>query len=119
MIKLIQKGKYKLLVTKEGKTMLYLGEQGYLWSFAKNIGYLLSFSKHPHHPQYLLAQGDYRMYEIRNEPRYVDLVHLELSVDAKTRQGYLLLTGLPNSKKIRSRIIPTDEDIGARTRSIA
>jgi hypothetical protein len=36
---------------------------------------------------------------------------LELSVGGGQWQGYLLLTGLPTAKKIRSRIEPTDEII--------
>ena len=109
MIKLLTKGKYRLEKTKDRKKVLYLGEQGYLWSYAKGIGELLSFSKHQHQKDYSLAQGNYRIYAIKNEPEYVDLQHLELEIGAGLWQGYLLLTGLPTAEKIRSRIVPTDE----------
>ena len=96
--------------------MLYLDGQGYHWNYAPRIGELLTFSKHPHKQRYLLAQGNYKIYKVKDEPKLVDLEHLELSISNKQWQGYLLLTGLPNSKKIRSRIEPTDEIISSQRR---
>ena len=111
MIKLIEKGSYKLIITKDHNRILYLGSQGYLWTYAKNIGELLSFSKHPHAQEYLLAEGKYNLYKVKNEPKFVDLPHLELSVGKNKWQGYLLLTSLPTKNKIRSRIVPSEEVI--------
>lgn len=111
MIKLIRKGKYCIVWTKDNQRILYLEDQGYLWSYAKGIGELLTFSKHPHELSYILTEGKYRIYSVKNEPKYVDLQHLELSIKPKVWQGYLLLTGLPTLIKIRSRIVPTDEVI--------
>lgn len=116
MIKLIKRGKYRLIITKDMERMLYLEDQGYIWSYAKGIGEILSFSKHPHKLQYTLAQGNYVIYKVENEPKYIDLEHLELSIKGNIMQGYLLLTGLPNVKKIRSRIVPTDEIINIKKR---
>lgn len=109
MIKLVKKGKYKLVGTPDHKIILFLDEQGYHWGHAKRIGLLLTFSKHAHRLSYLLTQGEYKMYDVKNETQLVDLYHLELSLGRGRRQGYLLLTGLPTSKKIRSRIVPTAE----------
>ncbi|MEK7150768.1 MAG: hypothetical protein AAB783_01050 [Patescibacteria group bacterium] len=111
MIKLVKKGIYRLVWTKDRQRMLYLGDCGYLWVYAKGIGELFAFSKHPHKPSYILAEGKYRIYTVEKEPKYVDLQHLELSVKPGVWQGYLLLTGLPTKNKIRSRIVPTDEII--------
>jgi hypothetical protein len=111
MIKQISQGRYQLVGTKDQQKMLFLGDQGYLWSYAKGIGELLSFSKHFHKVQYLLAEGTYKIYQVKDEPDLVDLRHLELSVGKNSWQGYLLLTGLPTKNKVRSRIIPTDEII--------
>lgn len=111
MIKLITKGKYRIIWAKDRQRILYLEDQGYLWSHAKGIGELLTFSKHPHKLSYTLAEGKYRIYAVKNEPKYVDLRHLELSVGPNLWQGYLLLTGLPTAIKIRSRIVPTSEVI--------
>lgn len=111
MIKLITKGSYRLVGTKDRKIMLYLDDQGYHWGYAPKIGNLLTFSKHPHTESYLLAQGKYKLYDVKYEPRLVDLQHLELSVGPRRWQGYLLLTELPHARKIRSRIEPTEEVI--------
>jgi hypothetical protein len=111
MINLIKKGKYRLVVAKDGNRILYLGPQGYLWKQAKGIGDLLLFSKHPHKLDYVMAYGVYRLYEVQDEPRLVDLQHLELKAGKNKWQGYLLLTGLPRVNKARSRIIATGEVI--------
>jgi hypothetical protein len=109
MIKLLEWGKYRLVGTRDHKVMLYLGQQGYQWGYVPKIGDLLTFSKHPHKQTHMIAKGGYRLYHVKDEPHLVDLKHLELSVSPDHWQGYLLLTGLPTSKKIRSRIVPTTE----------
>lgn len=112
MIKLLTKGVYELVWTKDEKRVLYLGGQGYLWSHAKGIGELLTFSKHAHKTSYVLTKGQYKIYAVKKEPKYVDLQHLELSIGDGGWQGFLLLTGLPTKTKIRSKIVPTEEIIG-------
>jgi hypothetical protein len=111
MIKLLKLGKYRLVVAKDGNRILYLGTQGYLWKQTKNIGELLLFSKHPHRQDYVMSDGTYRLYQIKDEPNFVDLQHLELKAGPNRWQGYLLLTGLPTPKRIRRRIVPTQEVI--------
>lgn len=113
MIKLLQKGTYRIVGTKDHKIMLYLDEQGYLWTYAPRIGELLTFSKHPHMQNYILNQGEYRLYDVNKEPELVDLQHLELSVNSGW-QGYLILTRLPTTRKLRSRIEATDEVISQK-----
>ncbi len=100
--------------TKDHKILLYLGKQGYLRSYAPKIGELLTFSKREHNTEYVIAQGNYRIYKVKDEPELVDLEHLELSLGGGAWQGYLLLTGLPTEEKIRSRIVPTEEVITNR-----
>lgn len=111
MIKQIKRGTYRLVATKDHKRMLYLDGQGYQWAYAEHIGDLLAFSKHPHTFNYLLAVGAYAIYRVADEPKFVDLDHLELEVGQGKWQGYLLLTGLPTRSKIRSRIEATREVI--------
>lgn len=111
MIKLLKTGKYKLVATKDHKRMLYLDGQGYRWVYAEHIGDLFVFSKHKHAFGYMLASGEYRLYKVKDEPKLVDLVHLELALGDGAWQGYLLLTGLPTAKKLRSRVEPTREVI--------
>lgn len=111
MIKLLKSGKYSLVGLEAGQTMLFLGRQGYHWGHAKGIGDLLTFSKRPHKIVNVIAQGDYNLYKVKDESDFVDLQHLELSINPHKWQGYLLLTSLPTDKKIRSRILPTEESI--------
>jgi hypothetical protein len=44
---------------------------------------------------------------------FFDLPHLQLSLDGKKWQGYLLLNGLPTIKTLKRRIVHTDEIINA------
>lgn len=118
MIKKIKNGNYQLLVTKDYKVMLYIDEQGYLWNYAKGIGEILTLSKHLHLRSHVLAQGKYRLYSVHDEPKLVDLQHLELSLGPGRWQGYLLLTGLPTFGKIRSRVVPTHEVISSQKRKV-
>ena len=56
-----------------------------------------------------MAVGKYRLYKVMDDPNLTDTWHLELAVGNGLWQGYLLPTGLPNNRKKRNRIIPTDE----------
>lgn len=116
MIKLIKKGHYRLIGTSDRKLMLYLSGQAYLLSYAKDIGQLISFSKHHHSSQSLFAAGEYRIYTVKDEPKFVDLIHLELSDGNGGWQGYFLLTGLPTKDKVRSRIVLTKEVISKKSK---
>jgi len=55
--------------------------------------------------------GNYRIYDVDDESNLTDLQHLELQAGRDVWQSYLLLTGLPDDHKKRSRIIPTGETI--------
>lgn len=62
---------------------------------------------------YILAQGKFKLFDVVNEPHLIDLPHLQLSLDGKKWQGYLLLNGLPTIKTSKRRIVHTDEIINA------
>lgn len=112
MIKLLQGGKYKLLETKKQTKILTLDEkQTFAWINALDIGEILVASHTAHKVDCILSVGAYRLYEVKDEPKFVDLMHLELSVGDGIWQGYLLPTGLPSDVKKRNRIIPTNETI--------
>jgi len=117
MITLLSQGHYRLSGMRAGGKILHLDEQGYHWNYAKGIGELLTFCKHPHKTQYLLSQGGYKLFTVRGEPAFIDLQHLELSLGNARWQGYLLLTGLPTRRKLRSRIIATHEVIAGNVPS--
>src|SRR3990170_4731603 len=106
----MQRGEYRLIETKNATKILKInGIKSFAWINAKNIGEILISTFKKHLADYTLCIGNYRLYEVREEPEIVDGFHLELFVGEDTWQGYLLPTGLPTKKKIRNRIIPTKE----------
>ena len=111
MIAVLARGNYKLIETKSQVKILTLNDQVYAWVWAKDIGEMLVATHKPHKIDHVLALGRYRLYNVENEPRYTDLINLELLAGAGLWQGYLLPTGLPSDNKVRSRIIPTTEVI--------
>lgn len=117
MITLLNSGQYKLIETKHHTKILYLDKTAYAWIGAVNIGEILVASHRLHKTDYVLGCGQYRLYDVDNEPHLSDQLHLELEVGRQTWQGYLLLTGLPDDAKKSGRIIPTSEVITkSRTR---
>lgn len=113
MIKLVDSGRYKLIQTKAATKVLDLGrEKVFAWVMAGEIGEILVTTHKPHKVDHVLAVGEFRLYDVNEEPNLVDNMHLELEVGQDVWQGYLLLTGLPNDEKIRGRIIPTSELVG-------
>jgi hypothetical protein len=109
MIKLIKRGKYSLIETRNDIKVLKLDKKTFVWIFTKSIGEMLVATHQPHKTDQKLAKGEYRLYEVEDEPNLIDQLHLELSVGEGDWQGYLLPTGFPKYKKTRSRIIPTNE----------
>lgn len=117
MITLLTSGLYKLMETKGQTKILYLDDTVYAWIQPADIGEILVASHKKHAADTLLAVGEYRLYDVRDEPRYSAHEHLELEVGNGVWQGYLLLTGLPTRAKKRRRIIPTTEVISGREHS--
>lgn len=116
MIKLILQGTYTLIETKRQIKILTLdGKKTFAWVNALEIGEILVSSHRKHKVDHILAIGKFRLYEVKDEPKLTDLMHLELLVGDGIWQGYLLPTGLPNEEKKRNRIIPTNELITKST----
>lgn len=112
MIRLLDKGTYHLIETKGQTKILMLDKKKtFAWINADDIGEILVSSHKSHKVDHVLAIGKYRLYDVKNEPDYTDLEHLELFVGEGLWQGYLLTSGLPNDEKKRNRIIPTNETI--------
>ncbi|MCL4353290.1 hypothetical protein M1615_02340 [Patescibacteria group bacterium] len=111
MINLVKDGEYSLLETRDLKKILILDNKSFACINAEDIGEILVWSKRKFVDDSVLAKGFYRIYSVKNEPKFTDLTHLELFVGRKTWQGYLLPTGFPTNGKKRSRIIPTNETI--------
>lgn len=116
MIRLRKEGKYTLIETKGHTKILILDKRiTFAWIIADAIGEILVASHASHSIDHILSLGRYRMYEVKDEPKLTDLLHLELFVGEGTWQGYLLPTGLPTKEKKRNRIIPTTEIITKST----
>lgn len=110
MIRLVDKGEYKLFESKYFTKILYLEGRKRKYFAWINIGEILIASKKLINPNAVLAIGKYRLYEVKKEEGFTDLFHLELSVGIGYWQGYLLPVGLPNGIKKR-KIFPTGEII--------
>jgi len=112
MIKLLENGNYTLIETHKLIKILNLGKgKVFVWINVAGIGEILVASHNPHKTDHILAVGKYRMYEVKDEPKFTDLIHLELLVGDGIWQGYLLTKGLPGANTSRVRIIPTLEII--------
>lgn len=111
MITLQKSGLHKLIETKHNTKVLYLDSNIYGWVEPAGIGEILVVSHKVHKTDCILSIGQYRIYKVSKEPDLSDQLHLELEVGNRAWQGYLLPTGLPNNRKKRARIIPTNEII--------
>jgi len=111
MIQSVGGGSYRLYETKSHVKVVELAKEKYIWLLAPGIGEILVLTTASHRVKNVLSVGNYRMYKVKNEPDFTDLLHLELFVGNSVWQGYLLPTGLPTNAKKRRRIIPTKEII--------
>jgi hypothetical protein len=111
MITLQKSGVYKLIETKRHTKVLYLDKDIFAWIEPPTIGEILVTSHKTHKTDCVLSLGTYNIYDVVDEPLLSDQIHIELEVGKGFWQGYLLLSGLPDSKKTKGRIIPTKEVI--------
>lgn len=112
MIRLLKEGIYRLLETRNDTKILTLdAKETFAWITATGIGEILVTTHQAIPTDTILSLGNYRLYEVKDEPDLTDLRHLELHAGNGTWQGYLLPLGLPTTKEKRHRIIPTDEII--------
>ena len=111
MIRLLEHGDYLLTETTGSVKMLRLSGLGvYAWIYAAGIGEILVASgKNP--TGHTLAIGKFLFYEVKDEAKLTDTIHLELFVGEGIWQGYLLITGLPKESHKRARIVPSKEII--------
>lgn len=112
MIRLLDEGDYQLTETLGITKIIKLSGKGsFAWVNAGDIGEILVATSGTFKDLYTLATGKYRIYEVNDEPKLADTLHLELFTGRGHWQGYLLITGFPTNKHKRTRIIPTTEII--------
>jgi len=109
MIVLLRSGIYSLAETKQSTKILYLDKTGYALIEPLPFGSMLVLIRRAQQDRQLLSTGNYRLYDVTNEPHLADEPHLELEVGDDQWQGYLLPTGLPDDTHPRRRIIATHE----------
>lgn len=119
MISLFRSGLYELIETKHHTKVIYLDSDIYAWVEPVNIGEILVVSHKQHKTDCVLGVGKYHLYDVDDEPKLSDQMHLELEVGRDRWQGYILPTGLPDDVKIRGRIIPTTETITGSHRHVS
>ena len=116
MITLLGDGDYSLIETNRQTKILTLDtKKHFAWVDASGIGEILVASSKEHRTDHILATGKYRLYDVVDEAKLTDLMHLELLVGDGVWQGYILPTGFPSRKDKRNRIIPTKELITKST----
>jgi hypothetical protein len=101
--------------TNHGIKLLKLNHKTYAWVMAPHLGSLLIYSVHPHKIVDVLSRGHFQLYDVIDEPHLTDTWHLEVEVGEGGWQGYLLLTGLPDSVDTRKVMIPTHELVSVKT----
>lgn len=112
MIRLILKGYYKIIETKRGINILVLdSRRKFVWMNKVGVGEILVVTHKKHRTDQLLTNGQYRLYSVEDEPDFSNFFHLELHAGKGQWQGYILPLGFPPRKKIRRKIIPTEETI--------
>lgn len=112
MIKLLREGSYRLTESKGHSKLLTLDNiHTYAWLYAKNIGDILVSTQRSHKTDYIMSTGRYRMYQVSDDRKYSDHIHLELHIGKGMWQGYILPKGLPSESDGKHRIIATEEII--------
>lgn len=112
MITTIAAGDYKLVgINNNTKLLLLEGLQPIYWIAVNATQKIFVAPEKYCVQQYVISQGKYRIYEVTKEQGLTNAVHMELLLDTKRWQGYLLPEGFPNILKKRMRIIPTKQII--------
>lgn len=111
MKQLKEQGQYALFQTKRNTKVLKLNDNYYVWLFIKNIGNILIKTKSTLQSTNILSTGRFYLFDVKDEPDYIDLLHLELGIGENLYQGYLLPRGLPKKSNEKHKIIPTKEVI--------
>src|SRR5579859_5033677 len=96
MISVLRRDEYRLIETK-GQTKILILEniETFAWINVGEIGEILVTTHKMHSDDYILAIGNYRLYDVLYDNKFTNGLHLELYVGEGIWQGYILPTGLP------------------------
>jgi hypothetical protein len=109
MIKVVKTGSYKLIETKEQTKILILdAKDTFAWVNLEGIGEILVTSHKTHKADTVLSVGHYRLYDVEDEPKLSDQLHLELSVGEGIWQDKKVDGSLENTvRKLKEKLLTT------------
>lgn len=108
MIRLIRWGNYRLAMIAEGNALISIDDDVYsLYPDYKTMG----LSDADMDAALTLHHGDYRLYDVYDEPQLAETIHLELEDEDGYIKSYLLPRGLPGNSKRRVRQLTTTQQI--------
>lgn len=112
MLKVIGSGTYKLTETKDNTKVLFIDDNyACSWKNEKCNGDLVYLKPDTDKICCFLSVGNWRLYEIKDEPGLTIGNHFELNVGKGKWQGYLLPKGFPTQINKKKPISQTDEII--------
>lgn len=115
MIRLIQWGNYRLAIIAEGNAIVSLDDDVYsLYPEYKTM----ELSDIDIDTALVLHRGDYKLYDVYDEPQLAETIHLELEDEDGYIVNYLLPQGLPVNSKRRTRQLTTTQQITYSGRDI-
>lgn len=108
MIRLIQWGNYRLAMIAEGNAFISIDDDVYsLYPDYKTM----ESSEADMDAALTLHHGDYKLYDVYDEPQLTETIHLELEDEDGYIKSYLLPQGLPVNSKRRVRQLTTTQQI--------
>ena len=93
MIRVLQRGVYKVISVSTKERLILLDNQFYQWDMQKQLlkkGHVILQEK-----TQFLQIGAYRIYFVDHELHLTDGIHLEICIDASLWQGFVLPDNLP------------------------
>lgn len=119
MIRLIQWGEYRLAIIAEGNTIIAI--DNHVYSLFPDHATLEFYDNQL--PSLVVSaltlhRGNYRVFDVYDEPQLTETIHLELEDEDGYVKSYLLPRGLPHQNMRRARQIPTVQQITNSSRKI-
>lgn len=105
-----QQGHYELFETNHHHRILVLNdEQWYAWVQGQQSE-ILVHSDSDHEKDHTIQEGDFRLVEFQDDPRFKDMPHLFLEHEDHYDE-LMLPNGLPTESDHQKNLVPTDETL--------